>query len=417
MICITKEDKSIYGEISLPASKSISNRLLLLQFYCNNSFKIRNISHSDDTVLLSSTLDIIRQYKVRGESGLLRIDARNAGSVIRFLVPLLSVTRGHFLLTGNNRMKQRPIGALVEAMRETGAEIDYLGEMGYPPLLIRGRNINASKISLDASMSSQYLTALLLLAPTREEGLTIELVNKPVSWPYVKMTLGILSGLGVRVFVQENSIRVFHKKEIIEDVTVESDWSSASFWYCMLSMADKGELFFQGLHKSGLQGDQDVLRIFSSLGVESIEETEGIRLKKELPVHDHFHADFNDHPDLALPVILACAASGVSSSFSGLERLRIKESDRLDALQAGLSNIGFVLEEESTGKWKLQGKLSSPGKISIRDFDDHRVAMTFAGLALKGFAINLDNPDVVNKSYPGFWKDLENSGFSCNPSC
>jgi 3-phosphoshikimate 1-carboxyvinyltransferase len=417
MICIKKKDKNIYGEINLPASKSISNRLLLLQFYYNNSFKIRNLSHSDDTVLLSSTLDLIRQYKVRGESGLLRIDARNAGSVIRFLVPLLSVTKGHFLLTGNNRMKQRPIGALVEAMRETGAEIDYLEEIGYPPLLIRGRSINASRISLDASMSSQYLTALLLLAPTREEGLTIELVNKPVSWPYVKMTLGILSGLGVKVFVQEDSIRVFHKKEILEDVTVEPDWSSASFWYSMLSMADKGELFLAGLHKSGLQGDQDVLRIFSSLGIESVEETEGIRLKKKLQVQDYFNADFNDHPDLALPVILACAASGIISSFSGLERLRIKESDRLDALQAGLSNIGFVLEEESTGEWKLQGRLSNHGKISIRDFDDHRVAMTFAGLALKGFAIILDNPGVVNKSYPGFWKDLENSGFSCNPSC
>jgi len=159
------------------------------------------------------------------------------------------------------------------------------------------------------------------------------------------------------------------------------------------------------------------LRIFSSLGIESIEETDGIRLKKKLPVHDPFHADFNDHPDLALPVILACAASGVNSSFSGLERLRIKESDRLDALQAGLANFGFVLDEESTGEWKLQGKLSTPGKISVRDFDDHRVAMTFAGLALKGFAITLDNPGVVNKSYPGFWKDLENSGFSCNPSC
>jgi 3-phosphoshikimate 1-carboxyvinyltransferase len=411
---ISKSNRNIYGEIRLPTSKSISNRLLILQFCYGPDLKIRNLSSADDTVLLSSLLDLIRQYQLRGDTGLLRVDTRNAGSVMRFLLPLLTVTRGHYLMTGNDRMQQRPVGALVDALRTTGADIEYLNKPGFPPLLIRGRAISGRRISLDISVSSQFLTALLLLAPRLEEGLTIELTGKAVSWPYVKMTTGILSELGVQVILQENAIRVYNKPNIRTEIEVEPDWSAASFWYCMLSMAEKGDILFPGLRKSGLQGDQQVAAFFRELGVDTIEEKRGIRIIKTKQVQHDLKADFTGFPDLALPVILSCGAAGLMGSFTGLEQLRIKESDRIEAMKSGLLKAGISLIEEPAGNWKLSGLFKNPSNLPIPDYEDHRVAMTFACLAIKGFNITIEHPEVVNKSYPDFWKDLESVGFTCS---
>jgi 3-phosphoshikimate 1-carboxyvinyltransferase len=417
VFCISKPDNKCSGTIDLPPSKSISNRLVLLQFYYHNSFRVFNVSEADDSLLLSSTLDLVRQYHQRQDHALLRIDARNAGSVIRFLVPLLCVTPGHFFLTGNDRMKQRPIGALVEAMRSTGADIEFIEKIGFPPLLIRGRALAGDRIALDASLSSQFVTALLLLGPTLSNGLTVEMTTKPVSGPFIRMTINLLESLGVQVVSQENSIRVFAKKEITKDVTIESDWSGASFWYCMLALAEKGEVKLRGLMKSGLQGDEQVAAFFKPLGIDTIEEKTGIRIIKSGRIEGDFFADFNDYPDLALPVILACGAQGIEGTFTGLERLRLKESDRLEALAAGLLKAGITLKEEFPGTWHLNGRLINPCELVIRDYNDHRVAMTFAALAVRGFSIKMENPDVVNKSYPGFWKDLEKAGFHFNTSC
>lgn len=414
MIRISKSNRNCYGEIRLPTSKSISNRLLILQFCYGPELKIRNLSRADDTLLLSSLLDLVRQYQLRGDTGLLRVDTRNAGSVMRFLLPLLTVTRGHYLMTGNDRMQQRPVGALVDALRTTGADIEYLDRPGFPPLLVRGRAISGRRITLDVSVSSQFLTALLLLAPKLEEGLTIELTGKPVSWPYVKMTTGILTELGIQVILQENAIRVYHKPNIRTEIEVEPDWSAASFWYCMLSIAEKGNIFFPGLHKSGRQGDQQAATFFHELGVDTIEEKNGIRIIKINRKHRNFHADFTGSPDLALPVILSCGAAGMTGKFTGLERLRIKESDRLEAITGGLMKTGIFLREEPQGTWELSGLLKESGDLHISDYEDHRVAMTFACLAMKGLTINIDHPEVVNKSYPDFWKDLESVGFTCS---
>lgn len=414
MIRISKSNRNCYGEIRLPASKSISNRLLILQFYYGPELKIRNLSRADDTLLLSSLLDLIRQYQLHGDAGLLRIDARNAGSVMRFLLPLLTVTRGHYLITGNERMQQRPVGALVNALRTTGADIEYLDRSGFPPLLVRGRAISGRWITLDASVSSQFLTALLLLAPKLEEGLTLELTGIPVSWPYVKMTTGILTELGIQVILQENAIRIYNKPNIRAEIEVEPDWSAASFWYCMLSMAEKGNIFFPGLRKSGRQGDQQVAAFFRELGVDTIEEKNGIRIMKMKRMHSNLLADFTGFPDLALPVIISCGAAGMMGSFTGLEQLRIKESDRIEAITIGLMKTGIILREEPQGTWELSGSMKEPFDLNISDFEDHRVAMTFACLAMKGFTINIEHPEVVNKSYPDFWKDLESVGFTCS---
>lgn len=417
MICISKQKRNSTGTVKLPASKSISNRLLILQYAYGKDLHLTNLSESDDTILLSTLLDLLRQYQLRGDSGLLRLDARNAGTVMRFLVPLLSVTRGHFMLTGDERMKSRPIGALVEAMRNTGAEIDYLENIGYPPLLIRGRAIFASRILIDASISSQFVTALLLMAPTLESGLTIEFEGVKASWPYINMTTGILEQLGIQVITQEDAIRVFNKNHLKVSFDIEADWSSSAFWYCILSLADKGEIFMPGLKKSGLQGDQQVIGFFKQLGVVTYEENNGIRIKREGKAVTDMHADFIGHPDISLPVIMACAAMGINGTFTGLERLRIKESDRLAALSEGLGKAGILFKEESPGTWRLSGHLVDPCELVLDDRNDHRLAMTFSALAMKGFRIKLEHPEAVAKSYPGFWKQMQAMGFECDFSC
>jgi 3-phosphoshikimate 1-carboxyvinyltransferase len=226
------------------------------------------------------------------------------------------------------------------------------------------------------------------------------------------MTTGILSELGVQVIVQENAIRVYNKHAIRTEIEVEPDWSAASFWYSMLSMADKGNIFFPGLYKSGLQGDQQVATFFREMGVDTVEEKNGIRIIKVKQEKENFQADFTAFPDLALPVILSCGAAGMMGSFTGIERLRIKESDRIEALSDGLLKTGISMIEAPTGTWKLSGPMKDPSTLHIADYEDHRVAMTFACLAMKGFKINIEHPEVVNKSYPDFWKDLESVGFT-----
>lgn len=417
MIIIKKNNSECSGEIALPPSKSISNRLLLIQFLCGRRIVISNLSHSDDTLLLSSLLDILRQYRFRNEQGLLRMDTKNAGTVMRFLIPLLAVTRGHYLLTGSDRMKERPVSALVEALRDRGADIEYLEEPGFLPLLIRGRALDIRRITLDASLSSQFITAFLLLAPTLEEGLALEITGQPVSRPYVRMTTAILEELGIQVIVQDNTFKVFPGRELKKEITVEPDWSAASFWYCMLCASGSGEIFFPGLKRTGVQGDQQVALLFRDLGIETMDETGGIRIRKSGIKSGNFHADFTDFPDLALPVILACGMEGIPGTFAGLERLRVKESDRLEALEHGLHACGLKLGEEAPGLWRLSGALTDPCPVRIDDYNDHRVAMTFACLAAKKYTVSLDHPDVVNKSYPGFWDDLQSAGFIVNTSC
>jgi len=412
MITIAHRGGILSGKVFLPSSKSISNRLLILQFLSGDSIRLQNHSISDDTVLLSSLLQLIRQHTIKKEKGLLRVDVKNAGTVMRFLTALLAMTHGHYLLTGSVRMQSRPIGPLVEALRELGADIEYLGKPGYPPLLVKGRLLSGRLLTVDPSLSSQFVTALLLIAPFLEEGMSLEFAERTASWPYVKMTVEILKILGVHVFEQEDTLRVFPKSEISGEVTVEPDWSAASFWYCMLSMAKGGEIVFPGLAKSGLQGDQQVDAFFSALGIETISRGGGIKIRKSDVVADDYMVDFRDYPDLALPVIMACAGHGLHGRFSGMDNLRFKESDRLYALERELGKAGPIFRETTPGTWELFGRINDPGNFEMDHEGDHRVAMTLASLALKGFTVDIDDHLVVNKSYPGFWRDCESMGFS-----
>jgi 3-phosphoshikimate 1-carboxyvinyltransferase len=411
MMRISKAREDITGQIVLPASKSISNRLLILRHHYGPNLKIQNLSLADDTVLLNELLEMLKSHLAAGSQGILRLDAHNSGTVFRFLAALLSISRGKYYLTGSDRMKQRPVGPLVETLAEMGAEIEYAEKPGFPPLLIKGRNITGGRIGIDSSQSSQFLSALLLIAPVLENGMIIHTRGDAVSQPYITMTLKILEDSGIRVSHEKNEITVFPKGTVSAAFRIEPDWSSASFWYLLISIAHKGELFFPGLHKTGMQGDEKAALFFEALGIETIDHDDGLLIRFTGRISQPSNIDFSDCPDLALPVMLALGAAGLPVEFSGLERLRLKESDRLVAFDRELGKTGLKLAQTDQDKWTIRGEMKPGRQIFIEDDGDHRVAMTFACLAATGYTVSVENPAVVSKSYPGFWKDLESAGF------
>jgi len=417
MIRIKRQNKALEARVLLPASKSISNRLLILQFHYGGGLQIDNLSRADDTVLMDSLLEVVRQYQGNGSQGILHLDVHNAGTVFRFLTALLAIKRGHFLLTGHDRLKERPIGPLVEALRSMGAEIEYIEKVGFAPILIKGHHLEGGTIRIDGSLSSQFLSAMLLIAPMLENGLVIEPVYPLVSLPYIKMTVRLLEDLGIRITFQKNRIEIMHQENLKGRVKVEPDWSAASSWYCMLALAEKGWVRFPGLIRSGYQGDEIIADIFDPLGTETVEDDEGIIIKSKDRIKGTGSIDFSDNPDLAMPVIMAFAITGEPCKFSGLERLRLKESDRLAVMERELQKIGISLIQSSPNRWETIGSFVRPGDVFVQDEDDHRIAMTFASLAMKDCSIFIEDPQVVNKSYPGFWKDLESAGFEIHDSC
>lgn len=409
---VYRNDRKLYGEVSLPASKSISNRLLVMQFLYGRQLELEGLSGSDDTILLTSLLGLLRHHEIKGSRELIRMDARNAGTVFRFLTALLAITPGHYFLTGSRRMQERPVKPLVEALKELGADIDYTARPGFPPLIIKGRKLAGGGVAIDGTDSSQFVSALMLIAPGLENGLQIELHGDAASRPYIRMTASLLLQAGARVTADNRLIRVSHHPGVSGRMHVEPDWSAAAFWYAMLSVAEEGEIFFPGLLKSGLQGDQQAAVIFADLGIETLVEQEGLRIRKCPPARNDIHFEFNDCPDLAMPVILATAIRGQQGRFFGLERLALKESDRLAILSGHLSAMGFELEDNGAEGWLLSGKLIKPCRLAIEEAGDHRVAMTFALPAMAGFQVSFEQPEVVNKSYPGFWSDCASMGFS-----
>lgn len=417
MISVSRGSGELKARILLPGSKSISNRLLILQFHYGEKLRIENLSHADDTILLASILALVKRYQDNGSQGILHLDAHNAGTVFRFLTALLAITRGNFYLTGHGRMKERPIGPLVEALNSIGADVEYVERVGFAPLFIKGHSLEGGNIRIDASLSSQFLSALMLISPMLENGLCIENTKPVASWPYVRMTRKILEDLRIRTSVEKNSIKILPGARLDKIFKVEPDWSAASFWYCMMALNGKGEIRFPGLFHSGYQGDEIIADIFNPLGIVTVEDKEGtvIRTGKKGVIPTTF--DFSEIPDLAMPVMLAMAAEREGCAFSGLEKLRFKESDRLSVMERELGKVGISLKKSSLNKWETSGKLVSPCDIFIQDEEDHRVAMTFTSLALKKFRVFIGDPKVVNKSYPGFWKDMESAGFRLNNSC
>nr|MCU0354353.1 3-phosphoshikimate 1-carboxyvinyltransferase [Cytophagales bacterium] len=338
------------------------------------------------------------------------------GTTMRFLTAYAAVTNADKILTGTPRMCERPIGLLVDALRTLGADISYLNNEGYPPLHVRGLRPNGTnRVAIRGDVSSQYISALLMIAPLLPGGLTIELTGAVGSRPYIEMTLRQMEAFGVRHTWAENTITVSPQNYQPTDYQIESDWSGASYWYSIAALADEADIELLGLKQNSLQGDSRIADIMVPLGVSSTFTNRGVRLQK-IAAQPSIAVDFTDCPDLAQTVAVCCAAKGVEATFTGIESLKIKETDRVAALQNELRRFGAdLVETEPNQKYRIQNSEFRIQNLVFRTYDDHRMAMAFAPLALKQ-PIVIEHPTVVVKSYPGFWDDLRQAGFEASPN-
>ena len=403
---IFHNSKNITGTINLPSSKSISNRALVLQALSYSLYPLHNVSDSDDTKAL--------QHVFTSNSN--KFDIGHAGTTMRFLTAFLSRIVGEWELTGSERMKQRPIGILVDALRKLGAKIDYLGNDGYPPLKIWGSHLKGGLLELDGSISSQYISALLMIAPLVEDGLTLRLLNRITSRSYIEMTLRLMKHFGISYEWNDNEIRIPQQNYFPAELTVEGDWSGASYWYQMLALADSGQVELLNLQMPGLQGDSIVAKWFESFGITTIPTENSVIVNKTENIKPEFlELDFLENPDVAQTMAVLCVLKRVPFHFTGLETLKIKETDRINALMVELSKFGAELKEPVHGELSWDGSLplQSYKVPEISTYHDHRMALAFAPAALIGKII-IKDPDVVTKSYPSFYDDLKTVGFVIN---
>ena len=403
---LLKHDNSFFSRsFKISGSKSESNRLLVLKSIYQN-LNIENLSDSDDSIVLKKYLDNLSE----------NIDIHHAGTAMRFLTALLSVKENKkFEITGSDRMKQRPIGVLVDALINLGAEITYKDQIGFPPLIISGKKILGGEIFLSAEISSQYITALILIAPMLEKGLIINLQGAIASKPYILMTLSILDKLGIKNKFENNKISV-HPCDKIKDITVnvESDWSSVSYFYSIIAISKKSHLEIGSYFKNSIQGDKKLVEIYSKLGVktEFIENKIFLEKDTECLLPKNLDLDLTENPDIAQTIAVTCFGLGISCNIKGLHTLKIKETDRLVALKNEIEKLGGKIEI-TDDSLKLYPSFEIKKNISIKTYNDHRMAMAFAPLALK-VPIYINNAEVVSKSYPDFWDDLRKIDFDQN---
>jgi len=408
---VSKKDRNLFGEIHLDGSKSISNRALIIRALSGGHFKIDHLSSSKDTELMQ------RLLKTEGPI----LDAGAAGTTFRFMTAFLAFQGGTQTLTGTDRMKQRPVGVLVEALRKLGANIEFLENEGYPPLKIHPpqKERVANELDIPADTSSQYISALLMIAPTVPQGITINLKGNIVSRPYLEMTLRMMAYFGVKHEWEGQQIRVAPQTYEPKDFLVEADWSAASYWYAMAAFSDECDLTLHGLFEESLQGDSVLPQMMKGLGVESEFNGHSVRLTKSSnSAKPLFEWDFLPCPDLAQTLAVVCAGKGVHGVFTGLETLRIKETDRIAALKAELAKVNTQLiklpphfSKNSTKEFYMIDGKAALGSVPVFEtYEDHRMAMAFAPLAFFG-KIQIQDPDVVGKSYPMFWEDLKKVGF------
>lgn len=402
MYKVSKQDRKIKGSIHLSGSKSISNRVLIIEALMQQSIRKSNISDSNDTKVMTALL----------ASNGSTLDAHDAGTVFRFMTAFLALKEGVWILTGSERMKHRPIGDLVDPLRELGAQIEYLGMQNFPPLKITGRKIKGGSIKVLSGISSQFASALLMIAPCMQNGLTIELSGEIVSEPYIDMTLSLMQYFGVPHMRNGNVIRVDPQQYQPKDIFVESDWSAASYYYEMAAFSDETEITLSGLLQHSFQGDAKIATFMENFGIKTTYAIKEIKLTKTT-ASGNFDFHLNDQPDLAPAMLVTCAGLSQSARFTGLHHLQYKESDRAIALQNELSKCGINILK--TGEViKVEGRFI-PGQIIFSTYLDHRMAMSFAPLAILCGEIYIDDPMVVKKSYPAYWGDLQSLGFKITP--
>jgi 3-phosphoshikimate 1-carboxyvinyltransferase len=391
--------------IILPSSKSISNRVQIINALSYSPWPVENLSDSDDTQVLADALNSNDHL----------FDIGHAGTAMRFLTAFLSKIAGEWIITGSERMQQRPIRILVDALRNLGAQIEYLGNEGYPPLRIFGSHLKGGILEVDGSISSQYISALLMIAPTLEGGLTLRVTNRLISMSYIEMTLKLMKIFGITYHWENNEIVIPGQEYKPVGFTVEADWSAASYWYEVLALSNSGKISMTGLRLSGLQGDEAVAKWFTWFGVETVQEESGIVIrKKNNDRPSRLNLAFNETPDMAQTMAALCVAKKVPFHFTGLETLKIKETNRIEALQKELAKFGAWLTEPGEGELQWDGQILSRNVIPdpvIETYHDHRMALAFAPLAMGCPGLRISDPDVITKSYPAFWNDLRLAGF------
>ncbi len=402
---VSAKTKEIRAKISLPSSKSISNRALIINALSYSPYPLSNLSDSDDTKVMWEAL----------HSNNSKFDIGHAGTAMRFLTAFLSKIVGEWEITGSERMQQRPISILVDALCQLGAKIEYLKNEGFPPLKITGSYLTGKTIELDGSVSSQYITALLLIAPTLENGLTLRLRGEITSRSYIELTLGLMARFGIKYHWEGNDIHVPEQHYFPINFTVESDWSGASYWYQILALCEKGEVYLENLELDSLQGDAGISDWFIPFGIVSTQQKGGVLLTKSAQTKPVILVqDFIENPDVAQTMACLCVALNVPFHFSGLKTLKIKETNRIAALQNELGKFGALITEPAEGELAWDG-IIKPETIlenpTIETYHDHRMALSFAPFALTGNAILINDPMVITKSYPGFWNDLKSVGF------
>lgn len=395
-----KQKSSLSGTAqNMPASKSISNRVLILNALSGSKSALHNLSDANDTQLMLKLIQSVDPV----------IDVEDAGTTMRFLTAYFGVTNQDKMITGSHRMKERPIGILVNALRSLGVNIDYQEKDGYPPIHTRSFPLQKIKtVRIRGDVSSQFISALMMVGPTLPHGLTLMLEGKIGSRPYIEMTASLMKHFGVQCEVLEREIHIPHHPYKTSEYTVESDWSAASYWFAFVALAKEANILLPRLLSDSLQGDSAIMKIMESLGVHSTMKGSLMELSKG-HAKKTLSWDFTHCPDLAQTVAVVCAAKGIDGEFTGLESLRIKETDRIAALQTELKKIGGELYEEDH-HWKLIPSRKLPAQASFHSYKDHRMAMAFAPLATL-MNIQIENPIVVKKSYPKFWDDMKLMGF------
>ena len=389
--------------IQLPSSKSISNRALIISALGNGEHQLENLSDCDDTQVMIRAL-----HAQPGET----IDILAAGTAMRFLTAYLSVTQGDRIITGTQRMQQRPIQVLVNALRELGAHIDYVANEGFPPLRIQGTTLTKSHITLPGNVSSQYISALLMIGPSLKNGLKITLTGEIISRPYINLTLQLMKDFGGKAtWMNDRELLVEPQPYASIPFYVESDWSASSYWYQIAALSNEANITLSGLFEKSYQGDSQVAHIFRSLGVETIYGDKTITLRKNGKPTERLEYDFINQPDLAQTFVVTCALLGIPFRFSGLQSLKIKETDRMAALICEMKKLGYILQESEGSILSWEGERCERSQKAIDTYEDHRMAMAFAPACIVLPDICINDPHVVTKSYPRYWEDLQKAGF------
>ena len=401
---IKAPEERLRASVQLPASKSISNRALILNALSYSPYDIQNLSDCDDTEVMVKALN----------SDSRDFDIKAAGTAMRFLTAFLSKIVGEWTITGTERMKNRPIKLLVDALNSLGARIEYIEKEGYPPLRIFGSALQGGEISLAGGVSSQYISALLMIAPLMEKGLTLHLEGNIISRPYINLTLQLMEQFGVKAIWNGQTIKILPQEYKPIRFTVESDWSAASYWYSIMALSKNAEIELLGLFKNSLQGDAAGAKLFAQLGVGTTFTDRGVVLKYNGNAVKKLIYNFVNEPDLAQTFVVTCVLLNIPFRFTGLQSLKIKETDRIEALKTELRKLGYLLTDSNDSILEWNGERCEPeADPIIATYEDHRMAMAFAPAALvlpKG--LKVADPEVVTKSYPADWEDLRKAGFA-----